>query len=54
MTRPFAIDVGWAALLDPLGIDPNDLLRAAALPPIFSAASVPRSIRRVSSVFGAR
>ena len=24
MTRPFAIDVGWAALLDPLGIDPND------------------------------
>ncbi|WP_425419675.1 AraC family transcriptional regulator ligand-binding domain-containing protein [Oricola indica] len=32
MTRPFAIDVGWAALLDPLGIDPNDLLRAAALP----------------------
>ena len=32
MTRPFSIDIGWAALLDTLGVRPADLLRTAKLP----------------------
>ncbi|MEQ8400708.1 MAG: AraC family transcriptional regulator ligand-binding domain-containing protein [Roseitalea porphyridii] len=32
MTRPFVLDIGWAAVLDELRIRPDDLLRAARLP----------------------
>lgn len=32
MTRPFVLDIGWAALADRLGVRPADILRHAALP----------------------
>ncbi|WP_068110313.1 AraC family transcriptional regulator [Tropicimonas marinistellae] len=32
MSRPFTVDLGWAALLDRIGVAPDDLLRAADLP----------------------
>lgn len=32
MTRPFVLDIGWAALADRLGVRPADILRQADLP----------------------